>query len=773
MKVLIIFLLVLTFIFAICNASALIWSGGGGNTTYFYNMTANLTDYAKYQFTNNNFNGSGNFTTTGSGTFSWIDKLAQDNPPSTPPLYTLRLWVDYDAVSGYSTYRYKDDTAMVRRIADNVFIGKNTGALLIPKGSVVYSCGSSGLGAYPLLCLAKADNLSTMPSIGITIENVTVGGYGRVMSIGVLENVNTNSFNSNAPLYVSDSIAGSLTMAKPLTPNMTQEIGTVLVKSATAGKIELVARSLTGNEFGTINNFIVQGNLSALGSYHNLIGIINISAGDLYVRNINVSTWLYNQTQSAYFYNMTQSPYFYNMSSTSGWNDGGTNVYLVTSTDKVGIGTIAPLQPLHVYLGNSTRTYALNYRGGMIIEDDDDSVLRFLTPESKSQEIWFGDNASESSGRIRYEHAGDNMTFWTGGGQKMKIDSAGNVGIGTTSPTHTLNVVGTSNFTQNAIFGQNITIIADGAAPTNSLILADLSDTVNAQYNSSILTFDTQSVSTAAISTKFNIQGIGRTVVLTPNPYLKFFVTGGDTADNSLIIAHDGRIGIGVIEPSYLLEIKKSTTSLNVSGILYVNSTNVGIGTSTSTDTLRVVGTFNATSNVYIGSNLYVAQNITMPGKFTGSSVDISNNYQLCFLNYGDSPNAMCLKASTTNATFLTFYNNIFAFQSANDQDVRFWNSTGQTFVSFKPINGRVGIGTTTPVTELNVRGRLNVTNTLTVDGTGDGTIGWSIVAQANTACSTTCISACVAGFADGLGGSTPVLCSDATADRCLCAGAS
>lgn len=234
-----------------------------GNFTYNYNQTFNSTGYAKYQFLNNNFNGSGNFTTTGFGTFSWIDKLAQDVAPGSPPLYTLRLWVDYDAVSGYSTYRYKDDVGMVRRIADNVFIGKNTNAFTILKGSVLYSCGSSGLGAYPLLCLAKANNISTMPSIGVAIENIANGGYGRVMSVGVLENIDTNLFNSNAPLYVSDVIAGNLTAIKPITPNLTQEIGTVLVKSATAGKIELIARSLTGNEFGTINNFIVKGNLTA------------------------------------------------------------------------------------------------------------------------------------------------------------------------------------------------------------------------------------------------------------------------------------------------------------------------------------------------------------------------------------------------------------------------------------------------------------------------------------------------------------------------------
>ncbi len=48
------------------------------------------------------------------------------------------------------------------------------------------------------------------------------------------------------------------------------------------------------------------------------------------------------------------------------------------------------------------------------------------------------------------------------------------------------------------------------------------------------------------------------------------------------------------------------------------------------------------------------------------------------------------------------------------------------------------------------------------------GSMGWSIVAAANQACTTTCTNAAVFGF----DGSTPVGPTDATADTCLCAGA-
>lgn len=67
------------------------------------------------------------------------------------------------------------------------------------------------------------------------------------------------------------------------------------------------------------------------------------------------------------------------------------------------------------------------------------------------------------------------------------------------------------------------------------------------------------------------------------------------------------------------------------------------------------------------------------------------------------------------------------------------------------------------------------VTTPSTITSSGTGSIGWSVVVAANTACNTTCTNACVVGFATGAVGTDterPVDCTDATADRCLCAGA-
>lgn len=55
--------------------------------------------------------------------------------------------------------------------------------------------------------------------------------------------------------------------------------------------------------------------------------------------------------------------------------------------------------------------------------------------------------------------------------------------------------------------------------------------------------------------------------------------------------------------------------------------------------------------------------------------------------------------------------------------------------------------------------------------GAGTGTIGWALVSGANTACTTTCTTPCVIG--QNTATFALVACTDATADVCLCAGAS
>jgi hypothetical protein len=83
-----------------------------------------------------------------------------------------------------------------------------------------------------------------MPAIGVTIESIANNAHGRVMQVGLLENVNTAAFSAGDVLYVSAVTAGVPTATAPLWPNLRQEIGTILVSDAAIGSIQLVARTV-------------------------------------------------------------------------------------------------------------------------------------------------------------------------------------------------------------------------------------------------------------------------------------------------------------------------------------------------------------------------------------------------------------------------------------------------------------------------------------------------------------------------------------------------
>lgn len=177
--------------------------------------------------------------------------MAEISPPSAPGANSLRLYTE--DIQGFSFFSFVDSGGMRRKLVrDSMLLVKNVRGTTIAANRIVYTTGSSD--NVPTVDLAKADSTSTMPAIGVTIESIADGAFGRVIQVGLLENVNTNAFNEGDVLYVSDSTEGTPTSTLPVTPSLTQEIGTVLVKSATVGAIQIISRGLTGDEYGTIQN---------------------------------------------------------------------------------------------------------------------------------------------------------------------------------------------------------------------------------------------------------------------------------------------------------------------------------------------------------------------------------------------------------------------------------------------------------------------------------------------------------------------------------------
>ena len=123
----------------------------------------------------------------------------------------------------------------------------------------------------------------------------------------------------------------------------------------------------------------------------------------------------------------------------------------VDSSGNVGIGTTSPSVLLHV-------------------SSSGDTIARVTSADGNSAFLDLGDASDPDGGRIVYD-SGSNLTFSTASTERMRINSSGRVGIGTTSPDEILHVANTGG-------GASILIETDASSGGNLLFGDDSSNTV-------------------------------------------------------------------------------------------------------------------------------------------------------------------------------------------------------------------------------------------------------------------------------------------------------
>ena len=373
---------------------------------------------------------------------------------------------------------------------------------------------------------------------------------------------------------------------------------------------------------------------------------------------------------------------------TGDFNFNSGQIYLQQSNGDVGIGTTAPVSLLHLKSA--------------------DPILTIQDTETGATAATATLRLAESNGTIDVDNYWDiknqNINAWMGlafaynGSTKMAIDSNGNVGIGTTGPQAKLHVLGpdangsyTSYTTATAIFGS-----------TDDQQLRFYNDTTN-----NISAIQSNIYGGAATSLSLNPIG-GNVGIGTTAPSQKLVVTADDaTAYN----ADGGQLWLqGLTDPRYKLMFGMQTTG----GYGFIQATQTGA--SAKNLVLQPggsnvgIGTTNPISLTEIQGGLTTVGAVLTLGSEEPSTVV---NDVLGRINFYAPLDAGGTDANAIAASIVAISEGTFSATS-NATSLQFRTGASEIATTKMTIlsNGNVGIGTTAPISKLQV-----TTNTTSLTG--------------------------------------------------------
>ncbi|MFC1478351.1 hypothetical protein ACFL57_02710 [Candidatus Margulisiibacteriota bacterium] len=217
-------------------------------------------------------------------------------------------------------------------------------------------------------------------------------------------------------------------------------------------------------------------------------------------------------------------------------NAGG---YSFINGGDVGIGTESPDGTLHVHSAGSADNNYNDWADDLIIQDSgtagDDAGLSLIADSTSGVSgVTFGDTANLEIGGIWYYHNGNYMRFRTNSAEAMRIDSNGDVGIGTTDPTTRLTVRKPIN---EAEYGSGTRMID---------LMSYFPDYDEETVKASIY---------AGVS--------GQTTLQTTRGYMAFLTsayspTSNENLTEKMRIESDGRVGIGTTNPNAMLHLSQT-----------------------------------------------------------------------------------------------------------------------------------------------------------------------------------------------------------------------
>ena len=335
------------------------------------------------------------------------------------------------------------------------------------------------------------------------------------------------------------------------------------------------------------------------------------------------------------------------------------------ATGSVGIGTTSPSTKLHVN-ATGTTTY-----------------IRASGDVNQQQGLEFYDTAQRW---VMYKPASSvDLRFFDGITDRITFKNGGNVGIGTITPTQTLDVNGTI-----AVRNGNTTGV------TNNQLLLSYVNSDNYKH---------------AIKTRHNANnGVDNAI--------DFYIwqasqSATDTGNKQVLSITNAGVGIGTSNPAFLLDVKGSLNASNI----YVNG--AALSPLPTFFTQANLGNYTG-SNVGIGTSNFAAKlHITGGGSFVNELLRLE-------------------AVSGSNAAYMSYTNgSSYSFIGVDGLGLNDWNRGSLTLVTMcnNPIvfgtnnsqrmildqNGNLGIGASTPSSKVHVVSGTN--NGILIDGSSNNNI--------------------------------------------------
>jgi hypothetical protein len=409
-------------------------------------------------------------------------------------------------------------------------------------------------------------------------------------------------------------------------------------------------------------------------------------------------------------------------------------VFTITSNGLIGINTNIPSCSLHV---NTTDSIKLP-KGDTLqrpqnLTVTDSGLIRYNTETQQFEGFGAGEAWGSLGGVIdiaqntfvraeREAGLGNNeLEFYTNSNERMIIKEDGRVGIGISAPDYIFDVKGiirtSSNlYVDNRVgIGTNAPFCSLDVNATDSIKLPK-GDTLQRPQNltitdSGLIRYNTETQQFEGFGAGEAWGSLGGVIDIAQNTFVRAEREAGlgnnelefyTNSNERMIIKDDGKVGIGISAPAYILDVKGD---IRTSSNLYVDS-KIGIGTNAPFCSLDV----NATDSIKLpkGDTLQRPQNLTV----TDSGLIRYNTETQQFEGFG-AGEAWGSLGGVIDIAQNTF---VRAEREAGlgNNELEFYTNSNERMIIKD--DGKVGIGISAPGYILDVKGDIRTSSNLYVD---------------------------------------------------------